>query len=149
VQPAPTAHGIDAVRDAAVRDSRGRIVPPGVKRLPSGKYPANFEYAGRIYDGPRWTPKLGAKYPRGVRFTEDGFPDFAPYATAAVTFEPHFTGDRGADRPQANQKAGLVRTPDEFVWHHHQDGSTMLLVPEDLHEAVRHAGGVSIMKGRA
>ena len=119
-----------------------------MRRLPSGRYPANFEYAGRVYDGPRWTPELAAKYPDGVRFTDDGFPDFEPYAQAKVTFEPHFDGDRRTDEEEANRKANLEETPLECTWHHHQDTRTMLLVPRDLHKAIRHAGGVSIMKGR-
>lgn len=132
----------------ASRDSRGRAVPPGVKRLPSGKYPANFEYAGRVYDGPTWTGKMAEKYPDGVRFTHDGFPDFEPYAAAKVTFEPGFAGNHTTDFAEANRKAGLAELPAGYTWHHHQNVKTMLLVPKDLHLAVRHAGGVAIMKGR-
>lgn len=29
----------------------------------------------------------------------------------------------------------------------HQDGHTMQLVPTDLHDAIRHAGGVAVKKG--
>ncbi len=123
-------------------------MPEGVERLPSGRYPQNFSYAGKVYDGPGWTPKLAAKYPKGVRFTADGFPDFAPYAVATVTFDPNFLGDHRKDFAEANRKADLEETPDLYTWHHHQDGRTMQLVPFDLHKAVRHAGGVSIMKGR-
>jgi len=123
-------------------------VPQGVQRLPSGRYPQNFAYAGKVYDGPGWTPRLAEKYPNGVRFTADGFPDFAPYAQATVTFRPNFLGNRTTDFTEANGKAGLATMPDGYTWHHHQDTRTMLLVPIDLHDAVRHAGGVSIMKGR-
>jgi len=123
-------------------------VPDGVERLPSGWYPQNFTYAGQVYDGPGWTDKIAEKYPNGVWFTADGFPDFAPYATATVTFDPHFAGNHTTDPASANQKAGLPRTPDGYTWHHHQDTRTMQLIPKDLHRAVRHAGGVSIMKGR-
>lgn len=130
-----------------MKDSRGRTVPPGVRRLPSGRYPGNFQYAGRVYDGPGWTPELARKYPNGIRFTDDGFPDFSPYATHRVTLEPHFVGDR-RDIAVANRKAGLSGTPLDYTWHHHQDMRTMLLVPTELHNAVRHAGGVAIMRGR-
>lgn len=133
---------------AAGRDSRGRVVPPGVTRLPSGRFPQNFEYAGRVYKGPQWTPKLVEKYPDGVRFTDDGFPDFGPYAEATVTFDPSFDGDRRIDEAEANRKAGLDDTPLHLTWHHHQNTTMMQLVPRDMHHAVRHAGGVSIMKGR-
>jgi len=123
-------------------------VPEDVERLPSGRYPQNFAYAGKVYDGPGWTPRLAEKYPNGVRFTADGFPDFAPYAQATVRFEPNFLGNRTTDFTEASRKAGLATMPDGYTWHHHQDTRTMLLVPIDLHDAVRHAGGVSIMRGR-
>lgn len=124
-------------------------MPPGVQRLPSGKLPGNFEWAGRVYAGPRWTPRLAAKYPAGVRFTEDGFPEFEPYSIAQVRIDPHFVGNHTTDFTEANRRAGLDRMPDGHTWHHHQDTTTLLLVPIDIHDAVRHAGGVSIMKGRS
>jgi hypothetical protein len=130
------------------RDSRGRVIPDGVERLPSGKLPANWEYAGKTFDGDTWTPKLASKYPNGVRFTEDGYPDFSPYATHTVTFDPNFKGDRSTDFTAANRMAGLSETPEGYTWHHTQDTKTMQLIPTDLHNAVRHAGGVAIMKGR-
>ncbi len=129
-------------------DSRGRIIPPAVQRLPSGKLPPNFEYAGRKYDGPKWTLQLREKYPDGVIFTDDGFPDFSPYARHVVTIDPHFTGNRDRDEREANKRAGLSVTPDGYTWHHHQDGKTLLLVPFMLHFAVRHAGGVALRKGK-
>lgn len=132
----------------ALRDSRGQAVPPGVSRLPSGRLPQNFGYAGRVFDGPTWTDRLRQKYPTGVRFTDDGFPDFAPYAVRRVVFVDGFGGNRATDFEDANHVSGFARTPDGYTWHHHQDTRTMLLVPADLHLAVRHAGGVAIVKGR-
>jgi hypothetical protein len=138
----------DAAGNPVRTDSRGRVIPPGVERLPSGRLPSNFEYAGRVYDGEKWTPKLAEKYPNGVRFTDDGFPDFSPYASHTVTFDPQFKGNHGSDFVEANRLAGLPETPEGYTWHHTQDARTMQLVPSDLHDAIRHAGGVAIMKGR-
>jgi len=81
-----------------------------------------------------------------VRFTNDGFPNFGPYATHTARFPNGFRGTP-ADFAAANRQAGLARTPDGFTWHHHQDGRTLQLVPRDLHEAIRHAGGVALMGG--
>lgn len=135
-------------RAVRVRPTGGATVPPGVRRLPSGRYPANYRYAGRVYDGPGWTPELQRRYPNGVRFTDDGFPDFSPYATHRVTMTPNFAGDR-ADFAAANRLANIRGgTPVDYTWHHHQDTRTMLLIPTEVHEAVRHAGGVAIMRGR-
>jgi hypothetical protein len=43
-----------------VRDSRGRVIPDGVERLPSGRLPGNFQYADTVYNGtngPRDSPR--------------------------------------------------------------------------------------------
>jgi len=129
-------------------DSKGRLIPDGVQRLPSGRLPANSRYAGEMYPMDRLPQKLRDKYPDGVRFTDDGFPDFSPYADRTVKFEPPgFGGNRGSDFTDANRLAGIDETPDTHTWHHHQDGHTMQLVPTDLHDAIRHAGGVAIKKG--
>ncbi|MEV1111259.1 HNH endonuclease [Micromonospora sp. NPDC049751] len=153
----PLAEEADEVAAAAAKavrkDSRGRIIPDGVDRLPSGRLPSNFEWAGKKYEGKYWTPKLQEKYPDGVWFTDDGYPDFGPYikpprSQHEVHFDPHFEGNHGSDFTDANRKAGLPATPEGHTWHHHQDTKRMQLVPSDLHDAVKHAGGVSIMKGR-
>lgn len=127
-------------------DSRGREIPDEVQRLPSGRLPANWYYAGRVYDGEHWTPDLAARYPDGVRFTNDGFPDFSPYATHTVTFDPQYQGNTTTDFSNANRLAVLPRTPDDYTWHHHQDTRTMQLVPTEIHDAVRHAGGRAILR---
>jgi hypothetical protein len=123
-----------------------RRAPAGVRRLPSGKMPANYRWAGRTYNGSQWTPALRSKYPNGVRFTHDGFPDFGPYATHQVKFQPRFRGD-ARDEARALSELGLTRTPRGYTWHHHQDTQTLQLVPSDLHNGVRHAGGASLLEG--
>jgi hypothetical protein len=119
--------------------------PPGVQRLPSGRFPPNYRYAGKLYDGRHWTPDLAQKYPNGVRFTRDGYPDFGPYSLHTVRFKKGFTGDRAKDNVIANRE---FEAPDGYTWHHHQDGRTLQLVPTDMHEAIRHGGGVARTKGR-
>lgn len=129
-------------------DSKGNPIPPGVKRLPSGRRPANSRYAGQQFPMEKLPAKLQEKYPDGVKFTDDGFPDFGPYAQKSVRFDPPgFAGNHGSDMTDASRKAGIPDTPDGYTWHHHQDGHTMQLVPTDIHDAVRHAGGVAIKKG--
>jgi RHS repeat-associated protein len=117
---------------------------PLLEPLPSGRLPANYRYAGRHYE---LSPELRKKYPAGVRFTEKGYPDFGPHALFEVRFpKPGFTGNRTKDFAMANKKAGLLATPTGYTWHHHEDGRTMQLVPTDLHDAIRHAGGVALKK---
>jgi A nuclease of the HNH/ENDO VII superfamily with conserved WHH len=111
-----------------------------VKRLPSGRFPPNArKWAGKIYKGDQWTPALAKKYPNGVRFTRNGFPDFSPYAVKTITFKKGFK-DRAADIAAANRR---FQAPDGYTWHHHQDGRTMQLIPTDLHDAIRHGGGIA------
>lgn len=33
-----------------------------------------------------------------------------------------------------------------YTWHHVEDGRTMQLIPQRLHNAVRHTGGCAIIK---
>ena len=40
----------------------------------------------------------------------------------------------------------LENTPEGYTWHHVEDGKTMMLVPSDIHSAVRHTGGASLIK---
>ncbi|MCY1144061.1 HNH endonuclease [Actinoplanes sp. Pm04-4] len=141
----------DYAAQAVARNSRGRPIPADVKRLPSGKLPSNRQFAGKKFDDPkRWTPKLQEKYPDGVRFSDDGFPDFSPHVTHTVKFDPPgFAGNHSTDFTEANRLAGLPETPDGYTGHHHQDTNTMQLIPSDLHNAVRHAAGVAFTKGRS
>ena len=88
---------------------------------------------------------IGNKYPNGWAFTREGFPDFSPYAVTKVDM-PDLTGNRRIDAALANQHAGLMSTPQVYSWHHVEDTETMLLVPRDLHETVRHTGGAAILR---
>lgn len=103
----------------------------------------NRQYAGQVYP----IEKLGSvasKYPKSVRFSKEGYPDFRPYAKKEVTID-NLNGGAG-DFYKANKEAGYDRTPEGYTWHHHEDGKTMLLVPTDLHSQVRHSGGASILR---
>ena len=90
----------------------------------------------------------GKNHPEtGIPFDKQGFPDFSGVATKTVSV-PH-TGT-SADAAAANGAAGLASTPDGMVWHHHQDGRTMQLVPRDIHERTGHTGsrGIGNLPGR-
>jgi hypothetical protein len=127
--------------------SSGKEIPVGVSRLPSGKLPSNYEYAGRLYTGEKWTDALAQKYPKGVSFTADGYPDFSPYAVRTVRFPNGFSG-KNTDFTAADRMAGITgMRPSGHTWHHHQDRHTLLLIPTEIHDAVRHAGGVAIIGG--
>ena len=57
-------------------------------------------------------------------------------------------GNRTSDFTKANAEAGLKQTPNGYTWHHHEDTQTMQLIPQDLHDEIRHTGGVAIIKQR-
>ena len=67
------------------------------------------------------------------------------YAKAKVDVQG-LTGDYRTDEVLSNKKVGLSETPDGYVWHHVENAQTMLLIPQDLHNAVRHTGGSAILK---
>jgi hypothetical protein len=53
-------------------------------------------------------------------------------------------GDYKEDFNAANNLAGYESTPDGYIWHHHQDRKTMILVPKDINK-FPHTGGVSVI----
>ena len=122
----------------------------GLPRV-NGKKPRGFEFADTVYKGQAtaaskgWPAAVQAAYPNGIRYTTSGFPDFSPYATHTVKL-PGFSGVRRLDDAAANQLANLPQKTPDYTWHHHEDLTTMLLVPSDLHRAVSHTGGHAIAK---
>ena len=107
--------------------------------------PINGEYAGKTYFDA--LPKnLQRKYPNGVKFDGNGFPDFSPYSKKSVDIK--YTGSRPGDYDAANKAAGFFDTPKGYTWHHHQDVGPngigrIELVPSALHGEIRHTGGVA------
>ncbi|NYE71079.1 HNH endonuclease [Microlunatus parietis] len=101
---------------------------------------SNRKRAGTVfYDFP--DPALRAKYPAGVAFSYEACPQFEPYSLAKVTLPQGFR-NRRTDFAEADRLAGFEERPRGTTWHHHEDGVTMLLVNKDLHQAVRHWGGI-------
>ncbi|WP_308917136.1 HNH endonuclease [Jannaschia sp. LMIT008] len=97
----------------------------------------------------------------GVRFRE-GFPDFGQYRSTSVEIPnmrgnyddgrrstPDDLGDFGqARQAMADRNGGRWTRSMENgqTWHHHQDGVTMELIDQDVHAAVGHTGGGSMMR---
>ena len=142
--------GGEAISDGAIRYA-GSLEPQGLLRggetgnrygpgaadtgdVPTigGRLPINNKYAGGVH-------------PAGVEFTPQGFPNFGPHSVAEVELDG-LTGDIRIDSKLANDAMGYPKTPRGYVWHHVEDGRTMQLVPEDLHQAVRHTGGAAVIR---
>lgn len=119
----------------------------------------NEKYANDTYKFPEGSQQA-LKYPNGVPFDANGYPDFSQYATKSVTFDypslegkatgKCLSGNCGTDFRLANQAVGLQSTPAGYTWHHCQDMRTMQLVPQDIHSVafggVAHAGGEALLE---
>jgi len=151
--------GVGAGSAARLTRVRGgpRIAPLGRRPTPIN----SRQFAGRRVDFSRadlgaragtTVPKLDAaeraelarRFPNGVRFTRAGYPVFTPYAIARVRV-PGLTGDHRVDEPAANARAHLASTPEDYTWHHVEDGRTMELVPTDLNR-FPHTGGAAAIR---
>ncbi|VWC91690.1 Large exoprotein involved in heme utilization or adhesion [Burkholderia contaminans] len=113
--------------------------------LINGRYPINSKYADQQFPMDKLSPEIQQKYPQGIKFNSQGFPDFLPYAKAKTDIS-NLTGNYRTDEALANKKVGLSETPEGYVWHHVENGQTMLLIPQDLHNAVRHTGGSAVLQ---
>ncbi|MEO7330814.1 MAG: HNH endonuclease, partial [Minicystis sp.] len=78
-----------------------------------------------------------------VPFDDKGYPDFKAAGVVKAEVKITLTGTRPGDFTAANRAAGLKETPKGMTWHHHQDGTTMQLVPRGIHEQTGHTGGFS------
>jgi A nuclease of the HNH/ENDO VII superfamily with conserved WHH len=86
----------------------------------------------------------GKRHPvTGVPFDADGYPDFRAAGVVKAEVRITYTGSRVRDFAAANKAAGLRETPKGMTWHHHQDQTTMQLVPTEIHAKTGHTGGFS------
>jgi len=87
----------------------------------------------------------GSVHPKTkIPFDAQGFPDFSGVAKATVKIPQ--TGNYADDFAAANKAAGFSATPKGYTWHHHQDGFTMQLVPQDIHKGTGHTGSLGLGK---
>ncbi|WP_299143053.1 HNH endonuclease [uncultured Vibrio sp.] len=90
----------------------------------------------------------------GVVFVDyDGFPDFTPYAEKIVRIDG-LNGKMAHDVALAMKKLNLNEYDQKnMVWHHHQDGKTLMLVPRNVHSTVNgglhHSGGRNVLRHNA
>ncbi|EFO1363694.1 type IV secretion protein Rhs, partial [Escherichia coli] len=128
-------------------DPLGLKCGPMVKKV-NGRNPSNSAYAGRIYPASKLPVDIRGKYPHGVPFNHAGFPDFSHYSIKNTRIE--LGSSRDIDFARADRAAGYGPgnpRPEGYTWHHHQDSGYMQLVPSDIHDAVRHTGGIATGRG--
>ena len=87
-----------------------------------------------------------------VRYSKEGYPDFSNHLNhpevKTVDLPDGFSKNRTPDYREANKRVGKEvewgdKAPEGYRWHHHQNGITMQLVPEAIHEMFPHAGGIA------
>lgn len=126
--------------------ARTSAKPRDLRELVSAFPPINARHRGKVVK-----IKSGPLKGKSVRYDALGFPDFSPWSIATVKIK--MRGNRSYTDPDgdfgnANVKAGYSRNagePSGYTWHHHQDRTTMQLVPTDIHDAFRHSGGVWVI----
>ncbi|MBB4099039.1 DUF4123 domain-containing protein [Sphingomonas kyeonggiensis] len=107
----------------------------------------------------KWRAKGGKIYPQEdgstiyenasgtrVTYSADGYPDFGPYTVSETELPGGFQG-RSQDFRAANNATGRSeygdKSPPGYTWHHHENGTTMQLVPRSIHKQFTHAGGIA------
>lgn len=87
----------------------------------------------------------------------DGYPDFTEYAHPTVKpieIDSASPTNLLLDYKNANIEAGLSKDSNPpvpaldkptvgYIWHHHQDGKTMILVDKDIHRRFTHTGSIN------
>ncbi len=127
--------------------------PPSEINVPviNGRRPINHEFANGIY-------RTTSGY--DVPFNQYGFPNFEQWTERTVRIDG-MTGMNDIDFAKANKAAFGVEDATyhlthnngqyaNYVWHHHEDAKSMMLVPKNLNNfadgGVRHTGGAAIAK---
>jgi len=103
-------------------------------------------------------PTLRMRYRDGVTVNRFGFPDWIPYARCAVSL-PMIPPGRGSDEARvvdvvtANAAGarfdplwaglGSAATPAGWTWAHLEMSRTLVLVPIELYQGIRHRGGIA------
>lgn len=104
--------------------------------------------------------ELAKKYPDGVNFNDDGFPQFDPYIFKHDGFvveidikklnpdPPPTAGGRSGHQLDVDDAKQFMREkfpgwiqPSETAWHHVEHTTKLQLLPQDIHRAVGHTGG--------
>ena len=128
--------GVKAITSAVkATKTASKFADAGIKIM-------NKKYANKVFE---LTGELAKKYGKGIKFNKYGFPDFSKFAKYQTKIKG-LTGNYAKDAAMANKVFKLNVTPKGYTWHHVEDGVTMMLIPTDLHQAVRHTGGAAIIK---
>lgn len=105
------------------------------------RYPSNFHLAGKRYPLEEVAPEVAQRYPEGVYFDDQGFPDLRPYIAhiggePAVVKLKQLGQTSAADIRDANRAFGINAAAHGLAWFHLPNSTYLILVPEDLLRAL-------------
>ena len=144
---------------ATIFESRANGYPN--QRIPSsdGGWTGEVGESGWVSTKPEVVTATGGK---PIPYKK-GFPDFAEWSKGEVKLSK-MIGDNRVDFDNADDLFAIQKkwfksdgTPDRLrvktmretqrlTWHHHEDMTTMQLVPKDINNEVSHTGGASLVK---
>lgn len=98
--------------------------------------------------------KLDELYPEGVPFSKEGYPDFSQIAfkdkkgKALCVNIGKLSDNSEKDRIMAQKIYLRMGYPNYgyYTWHHIENSSKLMRVPESIHDLIKHAGGRSTHK---
>lgn len=98
--------------------------------------------------------KLDELYPEGVPFSKEGYPDFSQIAfkdkkgKALCVNIGKLSDNSEKDRKMAQKIYLRMGYPNYgyYTWHHIENSSKLMRVPESIHDLIKHAGGRSTHK---
>jgi hypothetical protein len=146
-QPAPAPKPQTTVPPPAATNPPAKTTTPSAKGKTPGQTPPTVAASPPKAHTIRNKHLAGKKHPvTGVPFDADGYPDFRAAGVVTHEVKIKMSGKYEKDELLANAEAGLSKKPAGFTWHHHQDGTTMQLVPTDIHKKTGHTGGMAEAK---
>ncbi|WP_341751167.1 HNH endonuclease [Candidatus Tisiphia endosymbiont of Piscicola geometra] len=126
--------------------------PDTVEKI-NERYPINADLAGQKYPLHKLPEHIQLKYPDSVMVDEKGFMRFEPYAHIdelgrIYRVELGSINGNKQDSRNANKAMGRDKTPEGHTWHHVEDTKTLIAIPSDLHDAIKHTGGRAVEKAK-
>ena len=142
----------DAIKSCGTkqcRDAKAILKGPQYRNTPTEG--PNGKWVGDRGDG-TWVPSNGGP-PVEYR---NGFPDYSPFSKGDVDIP--MVGDHNLDFKNADaamrKKLGddSWEMPEGYTWHHNENGTTMQLVPQNIHAtgggaSTPHMGGAALHSG--
>jgi RHS repeat-associated protein len=138
-------------QEAEVANTSQSVPTPGPSlKTTSGRTIYNSKWAGQLNP-------TAVKKGFTVPVKSNGYPDFSEHlytggvsprgvTTDFNTVKITMTGSYDGDFALANAKAGFLRTPRDYTWHHTEIMRELQLILTTAHNAARHSAGVQLYK---